>query len=93
VVAEQQVLQDHLKPEVQEQQQIFQIHRKHFPEVAAVVQTKLEIQAEMVDPEAEAEAVTDKIHLQQEQQEQLTQAVAEEPEGFLQVPEQPVVVE
>ena len=65
VVAEQQVVQEHQNTVVTEQQQILKIYQKHMPEAAEKELTLQEIQVEMVDLEAEAEAETDKIHLQQ----------------------------
>ncbi len=60
--------------------------------VVAEALTKLEIQEDLEEKAAEAEAVTDKIHLQQVQLEAQTLAVAEEVEDYLLVVEPLVVV-
>ena len=60
--------------------------------VGAEALTKLEIQEDLEEEVAEAEAVTDKIHLQQVQLEAQTLAVAEEVEDYLLVVEPLVVV-
>tara|TARA_R110000824_G_scaffold713_1_gene4458 strand:+ start:249 stop:512 length:264 start_codon:yes stop_codon:yes gene_type:complete len=87
------MLQDHLKPEVMEQHQLLQIHRQHILVEEAEEPTLRMIQEEMVEAEAEAEVEIELTLLQQERLEPLTQAVAEELEGFPLVQEQPVVVE